>query len=117
MSAAIMWLTYAGYVLLQNQVEDSVKRRRFAAIFGILAFVNIPFVHYAVEWFGKTSHPEKFEDFTSASSITITRWFGVLAFLVFYLLLYRWRVAREGTKERLETVLARVRRIEEGAPS
>ncbi len=114
MSAAIMWLTYAGYVLLQNQVEDSLKRRRFAAIFGILAYINIPLVHYAVEWFGKSSHPETFDDLGSDPSISQTRWFGVLAFFTLYLLLYRWRLARQDSKERLDTVLARVRGIEEG---
>lgn len=115
MSAAIMWLTYAGYVLLQNQVDGAAKRRRFAAVFGVIAYLNIPFVHYAVEWFGKTSHPMKFEDLSSDPRITTTRWVGVLVFFVFYLLLYRWRLAREATKERLETVLARVRRLEERA--
>jgi heme exporter protein C len=115
MSAAVMWLTYAGYVLLQAQIEDAARRRRFAAVFGILAFVNIPLVHWAIEWFGETHHPESFQDLASDPRITQTRWFGVLAFFVFYLLLYRWRLAREETKERLESVLARVRRIEEGA--
>ena len=114
MTAAIMWLTYAGYVLLHDQIDDPVKRRRYAAVYGILAFVNIPLTKYAVEWFGKTSHPEKFFDSDSASVIAQTRWFGVIAFFSLYLLLYRWRLAREATKERLETVLARVRRIEEG---
>ena len=115
MSAAVMWLTYAGYVLLQNQVEDPVRRRRYAAVFGILAFVNIPLTKYAIEWFGKTSHPETFDDFKSDATITQTRWFGVIAFFTFYLLLYRWRMAREITKERVDSILARVRRIEEGA--
>jgi len=115
MSAAVMWLTYAGYVLLQDQIDDAPRRRRFAAVFGILAFVNIPLVHWAIEWFGETHHPETFQDLGTDPRITKTRWFGVLAFFVFYLLLYRWRLAREETKERLESVLARVRRIEEGA--
>ena len=115
MSAAVMWLTYAGYVLLQAQIDDAPRRRRFAAVFGILAFVNIPLVHWAIEWFGETHHPETFQDLASDPEITQTRWFGVLAFFIFYLLLYRWRLAREETKERLEAVLARVRRIEEGA--
>jgi len=114
MSAAVMWLTYAGYVLLQNQVEDPVRRRRYAAVFGVLAFVNIPLTKYAIEWFGKTSHPAKFEDFQSDASITQTRWFGVLAFFSFYLLIFRWRMAREITRERVDSILSRVRRIEEG---
>ena len=114
MTAAIMWLTYAGYVLLHDQIDDPVKRRRYAAVYGILAFINVPMTKYAVKWFGKTSHPEAFADFDSDPRIVITRWFGVLAFFSLYLLLYRWRLAREETKERLETVLGQVRRIEEG---
>lgn len=114
-TAAIMWLTYAGYVLLPSQIPDPHKRRRYTAVYGALAFANYPLTKYAVELFGQSSHPESFGDFASDFSITATRWFGVLAFFSLYLLLYRWRMAREETKERLESVLASVRRIEEGA--
>ncbi len=115
MTVAIMWLIYAGYGVLQRQVEDPLKRRRFAAVFGTLAFLNIPLVHYSIKLRGEISHPMEFEDLASDPTITLTRWYGVLAFLCFYALLYRWKLARERTRDRIQTCLAEVRRMEEGA--
>ncbi|MFN0058885.1 MAG: cytochrome c biogenesis protein CcsA [Planctomycetota bacterium] len=116
MTAAILWLTYVGYVVLATQLEDVEKRRRYCAVYGILAFLNVPAVHYAIEWFNKSqvvSHPMKFDDMSSDPNIILTRWFGVVAFACFYALLYRWELAREGLRERVEDALAEVRRIEE----
>jgi len=40
-SAAIMALTYAAYLMLRNGIENPEQRRRFAAIFGILAITTV----------------------------------------------------------------------------
>jgi heme exporter protein C len=37
----VMWLTYVAYFMLRNAIEDVDKRRRFAAIYVILAFVTV----------------------------------------------------------------------------
>jgi len=115
MTAAIMFFTYAGYVLLHAQVEDPVRRRRFGAIYGILAFVNIPLTKYAIEWFGATAHPAELSNIATDEAIVITKSVGVLAFFTLYCLFYRWALQRERTKDRLRSVLTRVRAIEEGA--
>ncbi len=112
MSAAITWLVYVGYVVLQRSVEDAEKRRTFAAVYGILAILNAALVHYAIRWFGEVSHPKQFSAMSDAEIVSV-RWYGVLAFLVFYLLLYRWRYDREYVSEKLEAALQRVRRLEE----
>jgi hypothetical protein len=36
-----MWLTYASYFFLRNGIEAVDLRRRFAAIYGILAFFSV----------------------------------------------------------------------------
>lgn len=115
MFAAIMWLTYAGYVTMHTQLEDSDRRRRFAAVFGIVAFINVPLVKYAIDWFGEVSHPEQFQDMSSNDWVRWTRWYGVLAFLLFYLLLYRWKKARLEVREQYDELLGAARRLEEGA--
>ncbi|MBI5668821.1 MAG: cytochrome c biogenesis protein CcsA [Chloroflexi bacterium] len=40
-SEAIMILTYAAYVMLRQGIENVEQRRRFAAVYGILAFVTV----------------------------------------------------------------------------
>ena len=37
----VMWLTYVAYFMLRNAIEDVDKRRRFAAIYVILALVTV----------------------------------------------------------------------------
>lgn len=117
MFAAIMWLTYAGYVVLQTQMTEHETRRRYAAVFGILAFINVPLVKWAIAWFGQVSHPLQFQDMSSDPAIRGTRWFGVLAFLIFYTLVYIWKYRREAVREDIESVLSQARRLEEGAVS
>lgn len=38
---AIMWLTYAAYLFLRSAIEDGEQKRRFAAVYGILAFSSV----------------------------------------------------------------------------
>jgi heme exporter protein C len=40
-SEAVMLLTYAAYLMLRNGVENPEQRRRFAAVFGIIAFSTV----------------------------------------------------------------------------
>src|SRR5262245_44649976 len=39
-SAAIMILTYSAYLMLRNSIENDEQRRRFAAVYGILAITT-----------------------------------------------------------------------------
>ena len=46
---------YVAYIALQGGgVSDS--RRRFAAVYGIIAFVNVPLVFYSARWW-RSIHP------------------------------------------------------------
>jgi heme exporter protein C len=112
MSAAVMSLVYLGYLVLQHGMEDDARRRTYAAVYGILAFINIPIVHYSIRWFGEKSHPMQFSQLSDAE-IVRTRWFAVAAFLLFYLLLYRWKYERDTVRERAEAALLRIRELEE----
>jgi hypothetical protein len=49
----------------------------------------------------------------SDAEIVRTRWFAVAAFLLFYLLLYRWKYERDTVRERAEAALLRIRELEE----
>ncbi len=117
MSAAVMTLIYIGYLMLHGAIEEPARRRQVAGVYGSLAFLNIPMVHYSIKLFGQASHPMKF-DALSDASVVATRWYGVAAFFVFYLLIYRWTFDRKSRADRLEDSLGRIRRIEErGATS
>jgi heme exporter protein C len=49
-SELILLFLYLGYLTLQNAIEDPRTAARAAAILAIIGSVNIPIIHYSVEW-------------------------------------------------------------------
>ncbi len=82
MTVAIMWLTYIAYLALRLAIDDPVKRARFGAVFGVLACVNVPLVHFAIKLLGKAHHPMDVE--LGETSMLWTRWLGAAAFIILY---------------------------------
>lgn len=56
-SALVMWLTYVGYLLLRGLSSDPSRTGRLAAVVGVLGFINVPIVHFSVQWW-RTLHPQ-----------------------------------------------------------
>jgi heme exporter protein C len=55
-SSLVLWLTYAGYLFLRSLADDPHRVGRLAAVVGIVGFVNVPIVHFSVQWW-RTHHP------------------------------------------------------------
>ncbi len=49
-SFLILFLLYLGLIALWNSIEDQTKAGRAAAILAIVGSVNIPIIHFSVEW-------------------------------------------------------------------
>lgn len=56
-STAVMVLTYASYFMLRNGIENGEKRRRFAAVYGILAILTVIFTFVIIRIRPDTIHP------------------------------------------------------------
>jgi heme exporter protein C len=54
--SAIQLLIYVAYHMLRSSVEDDERKARFTAVYGIAAFVSVPFSWYAIRWW-RTIHP------------------------------------------------------------
>jgi heme exporter protein C len=52
----LLWLLYIAYLLLRSIVEETDKRARISAVFGIFAFLDVPLV-YVSNRFWRTQHP------------------------------------------------------------
>ena len=50
MTTAILFALYVGYLLFRRLTDDPERRATRAAIVGIVAAVDIPIVHFSVEW-------------------------------------------------------------------
>jgi len=56
-SALVCWLLYAGYMMLRRAIEEPTQRATFAAVFSILAFIDVPIVIFSIKWW-RTQHPQ-----------------------------------------------------------
>ena len=52
----ILWLIYIAYLMLRNYVADKERGARFAAVFGIIGFLDVPIVYMSIRWW-RTLHP------------------------------------------------------------
>ncbi|MBX5496360.1 MAG: cytochrome c biogenesis protein CcsA, partial [Bryobacteraceae bacterium] len=49
-SMLILWLAYAGYMMLRKAIEDPTQRARIAAVLSIFIFVDVPIVVFSIKW-------------------------------------------------------------------
>jgi heme exporter protein C len=52
----ILWLIYVAYLLLRINLRDNVNMPTYAAIFGIIGFLDVPLVFMSIRWW-RTIHP------------------------------------------------------------
>jgi heme exporter protein C len=96
-STAMMFLMYLGYLAVRRIPADQAVRNRRAAVVGLAAFVNVPIVHFAVDWW-RSLHQD-----ATIGSIDVkidglqlfTLMLGFVAFSVSvtWLLIHRFRLA------------------------
>jgi heme exporter protein C len=55
-STLVLWIIYAGYLLVRRLAEPGRQAARIAAVAGIFGFVDVPVVHFSVTWW-RTQHP------------------------------------------------------------
>ncbi len=55
-STLVLWIIYAGYLLVRRLAEPGRQAARLAAVVGIFGFFDVPIVHFSVTWW-RTQHP------------------------------------------------------------
>ncbi|MDI6799650.1 MAG: cytochrome c biogenesis protein CcsA [Actinomycetota bacterium] len=55
-TSLIMWLLYAGYLMLRSMTLDGDKRASLSAVYGIAAFVSVPISFMSIRWW-RSVHP------------------------------------------------------------
>jgi heme exporter protein C len=53
----ILWFIYLGYFMIRSYISDSERAMRYAAVIGIIGFIDVPIIHMSVRWW-RTLHPE-----------------------------------------------------------
>ncbi len=52
----VLWIIYAGYLLVRRLAEPGRQAARIGAVIGIFGFIDVPVVHFSVTWWA-TVHP------------------------------------------------------------
>ena len=55
-STLVLWIIYAGYLMVRRLAEPGRQAARLAAVVGIFGFIDVPVVHFSVTWW-RTVHP------------------------------------------------------------
>ncbi len=86
-TALVLWLIYLAYLLVRAYASDDQRGARFAAIVGIIGFIDVPIVALAITLW-RTQHPGPVV-FTGglAPSMLLTLLVSLAAFTALYLIL------------------------------
>jgi heme exporter protein C len=120
-TTAVLFFLYLGYLALRRIPGEPIANGKRNAIAALIAFVDVPIVHFSVEWW-RTLHQKAtvFNPQLSAEihgTMALTLWIGVIAFTILYVYLLdrRYRLAAlEDEMEEREVAAAIAARV--GAP-
>jgi heme exporter protein C len=122
-TTAVLFFLYLGYLALRQIPSSPDARAKRCAIAALIAFVDVPIVHFSVTWWrtlhqqGTVFNPELNAKIHGVMAFTL--WFGVFAFTVVYLYLLdrRYRLlALEEDREQREVEQAIAERIGAASP-
>ena len=107
-TTAVLFFLYLGYLALRRVPAAPDARAKRCAIAALIAFVDVPIVHFSVTWW-RTLHQEAtvFDPELKANIhgvMAFTLWWGVVAFTALYVYLldrrYRLECLEENREER-----------------
>ncbi len=99
----LQFLVYVGYLMLRNAVEDPARRARFAAVYGIVAFISVPINFIAIRLW-RTQHPLMFgaEQGGLSPDMMFAFFFCLITFTLWYITLLNHRIRLEQLREGVE---------------
>jgi heme exporter protein C len=90
----VLWLIYVAYLLLRHYTVGEEKRATLSAILGIVGFIDVPLVYFAIRWW-RTQHPQPLvaggPDSGLDPRMSATFWVCVAAFTLLFAYVYRLR--------------------------
>ena len=93
LTAAAIYLFLLIALLILRNLSNLNDRAKISTIFTFIVILNIPFIHFATSWFGKSLHPESGTmSIPGYSDLKLIAWFTVFALFFFSCTLLYMRV-------------------------
>ena len=108
-SSLILWLIYIAYFIVRSYISEEGQRARFAAIVGIIGFIDVPVIALAITLW-RTQHPGPviFEG-GLAPEMVWTLLVSIAAFTALYFLLFNYRILIKQDEDELNRLKALLR--------
>ena len=106
-SVLILLFVYLGYMALWAAIDDPARAARAAAILALAGSVNLPVIHYSVEWWNTLHQPASLlrADGPAIDPTMLTALFLLLGgFTAYYFTVLLWRVHREILSRRVRAL-------------
>jgi heme exporter protein C len=109
-STLVMWFIYVSYLLLRDSIgRTTEKAARYAAVLGIVGFVDVPIVHMSVTWW-RTLHPQPTVANPAGPTLPATMLATFFLCLVTFTVLFAWllceRMAVESLRHEIDGLAA-----------
>jgi len=111
--SAVQLLIYVAYGMLRAAIDSPERKARFAAVYGIVAFVTVPLSWFAIRWW-RTIHPDILTSgggMATTPKMTQTLMVSLAAFTLLYVTLLRQRIRLERAADALARLRLRADRI------
>ncbi|MDO5043999.1 MAG: cytochrome c biogenesis protein [Coriobacteriia bacterium] len=104
----ILTLLVLAYFVLRTNIDDETKKARYAAVFSILAFIDVPISFFITRLVPSSIHPVIFTSNSGLStSMLIPFLLGLIGMMLLGIVIYQVRFALHSSKLRLESIKLR----------
>ncbi|MCI0899252.1 MAG: cytochrome C assembly protein, partial [Chloroflexi bacterium] len=103
------WLIYVAYLMVRSYAPSQSKGAIYAAVVGIVGFVDVPIVYYSVVWW-RSIHPSPVVGpFAQSDALDSTMAWILLYSFITFLFFFAYMVMERMELRRTEEALAHVR--------
>jgi heme exporter protein C len=92
-SELILLFLYLGYMALRSSFDDPQRADRASAVLAIVGVINVPIIHYSVEWWTTLHQPASVTKFDKPS-IAIEMLYPLFIMIVGLQLYFGWAISR-----------------------
>ena len=110
----VLWLIYVGYLMVRAYAPNRPKAAVYAAVVGIIGFIDVPIVYYSVQWW-RSIHPQQVvgplaESGSLSPEMSMVLLVSSIAFLFFTAWLVLERMALRDAEDELGRIRFALRR-------